>query len=106
MGGILTVHETLVLDPVLNLKAAAPLRAAILERRGEPLTLDASGVQRLGALCLQVLIAARHTWVDDARGGPVTLALTPRSPAFDEAVRLFGAETHLADIMLEGASHS
>ena len=92
--------DTLVLDPVLDLKAAAPLRTALLEHRGQPLNIDASGVQRLGALCLQILLAAHHTWADEAHA----LTITPRSEAFDESVRLFGAASHL-DGVLEGASY-
>ena len=98
------MSQTLVLEPVLDLKAAAPLKAALLERRGQPLTIDASGVQRLGALCLQILLAAHHTWADEAQDSDTNLVITPRSEAFDESVRLFGANTHLADVMLEGAA--
>ncbi|MDB5433361.1 MAG: CheX protein [Caulobacter sp.] len=92
--------EPLILESVLDLKAAAALKTALLERRGQPLSVDASGVQRLGALCLQILMAARHTWADDTN----PLAITPRSDAFNESVRLFGANAHLADVMLEGAA--
>ena len=34
-------------------------------RRGAALRVDASQVERLGGLCLQVLIAARAAWADD-----------------------------------------
>jgi chemotaxis protein CheX len=81
----------LVLEPVLDLKAAAPLQAALLSRRGQALDLDASSVQRLGGLCLQVLLSAQKTWAEDA----APFAIGPGSPAFSEAVRLFGAETSL-----------
>ena len=53
--------ESLALAPILDLKAAGPLRGALLERRGHPLELDAADVQRLGGLCLQVLLAAAAT---------------------------------------------
>ena len=53
------------LASVLDLPAAAPLRAQLLGRRGADLDLDAGDVERLGGLCLQVLFAARRTWVDD-----------------------------------------
>ena len=78
---------TLVLDPVLDLKAAEPLKAALLERQGQALSLDASGVQRLGGLCLQLLLAARRSWTEAGQA----LAIAPRSAAFDEALALFGA---------------
>jgi chemotaxis protein CheX len=89
------------LAPVLDLNAAAPLKAAFLEHRGEPLEVDASQVQRLGGLCLQVLIAARHGWAEDGR----PLSITPRSPAFDEALGLFGAADQFAACDPDGDSH-
>lgn len=85
--------DTLVLDPVLDLKASGPLKAALLERRGKPLDVDASGVERLGGLCLQVLMAANRAWADDA----CAFAVTPRSAAFDEALSLFGASELVDD---------
>lgn len=85
--------DTLVLDPVLDLKASVPLQAALLERRGQPLSVDASGVQRLGGLCLQVLLSADRTWAGDA----CAFAITPRSAAFDEALALFGADGRFDD---------
>jgi chemotaxis protein CheX len=82
--------EVLVLDSSLGLKAAAPLKAALIERRGQPLELDASNVQRLGGLCLQVLLAARRIWAHDHQ--PLTIKAP--SDAFEEALRLFGATAH------------
>lgn len=80
--------DTLVLDPVLDMKASGPLKAALIERRGRPVEVDASDVQRLGGLCLQVLLAAGRTWADDG----CAFAITPRSAAFDEALAQFGAD--------------
>jgi chemotaxis protein CheX len=81
------MSSILVLDPILDLKASAQLKASLLERRGTPLTLDASAVQRLGGLCLQVLLAARRTWTEDGQ----SMAIGPRSDAFTEALELFRA---------------
>jgi chemotaxis protein CheX len=78
---------SLTLDAVLDLKAAAPLQAALLAWRGQPIELDAGQVQRLGGQCLQVLIAAQRSWADD--GAPFSVARS--STAFDDALRLFGA---------------
>jgi chemotaxis protein CheX len=82
--------QVLVLEPSLGLKEALPLKAALMERRGQPLELDASNVQRLGGLCLQVLLAARRMWAADHQ--PLTIKAA--SDAFEEALRLFGAQTH------------
>ncbi len=87
------MSQTLSLDAVLDLKAAAPLKAALLEHKGQPLSLDASGVERLGGLCLQVLLAAKKTWAEDN----CPLAIAPRSAAFDEALTLFGAHGRFDD---------
>jgi chemotaxis protein CheX len=75
------------LPPVLDIGAAAPLRSQLMERRGQPLELDASAVERLGGLCLQVLIAARNLWSLDG----VKFAILDPSPAFAEGVDLSAA---------------
>jgi chemotaxis protein CheX len=85
------VSEPLLLDPILDLKAAAPLQSALLARRGQALEIDGSAVQRLGGLCLQVLISAHRTWGED--GAPLTFA--QRSEAFDDALGRFGAHGRL-----------
>lgn len=72
------------LPPVLDLAAARPLHAQILSARGAALELDASGVERVGAVCLQVLLAAHAQWIRDGQRFKVTAA----SPAFEEAMRL------------------
>jgi chemotaxis protein CheX len=88
------MSQMLVLDPVLDLNAAAPLQAAFLECRGESLNVDAKEVQRLGGLCLQILLAARRSWSDAG----LTLAISGRSAAFDEALALFGAAGRFDDV--------
>jgi chemotaxis protein CheX len=50
---------------VLDLNAASLLREQFVARRGSALRVDASQVERLGGLCLQVLIAARAAWAED-----------------------------------------
>ena len=76
-----------VLPAVLDLKEAGPLAALLLTRRGAPLVLDGSCVERVGAQCLQVLLAARQTWEADQQSFQIA---TP-SAAFTEAVAAFGA---------------
>ena len=82
---------SLTLPLVLDLKAAEPLKASLLEHRGEDLRIDASDVERLGALCLQLLVAARRAWFEDGHAFDVE----PRSDAFNQAITLFGAECRL-----------
>ncbi len=83
----------------LDLKAAAPLKAALLERRGAPIEIEADQVRRFGGLCLQVLLAARKAWDHD--GQP--FSIKGPSEAFVETTRLFGAETALLSAEFQGA---
>lgn len=76
----------LTLPVRLDLPAARGLAADLRARAGAPLLLDASRVEVLGGLCLQLLLAARQTW---ARTG-VPLAVGARSAAFDRALAQFG----------------
>lgn len=60
-----TAKRKMQLPAVLDLRAAAPLAKSLLSRRGAELAIDASRVQRVGAQCLQVLLAAAATWKTD-----------------------------------------
>ncbi|MDB5441262.1 MAG: cheX protein [Caulobacteraceae bacterium] len=79
--------QHLCLADALDLNAAGPLAAQLIGLRGASVTLDASQVQRLGGLCLQVLLSARATWAADGQ----MFQVIDRSLAFDEALSLFGA---------------
>jgi len=57
-----------------------------LRRRGRSLAMEAGHVQRLGAQCLQVLLAARAAWVADGQA----LLLRNPSEAFIAALELMG----------------
>ncbi len=76
-----------VLPPILDLRAAAPLAADLLGRRGKPLTIDAAAVERLGGQCLQVLLSARNTWAADGQAFRVQNAST----AFTDSLEALGA---------------
>lgn len=89
------MSDVLKLVPVLDLNAAEPLKAELLARRGADLTIDASAVDRLGGLCLQVLLSAKRTWQADG----VNLKLEPLSDALAEQWVAFGAP----DFNTEGA---
>jgi chemotaxis protein CheX len=65
MSQELVTPAALELPGVLDLAAAAPLLAELRARRGGALNLDGSNVQRLGGLCLQVLLAAQDAWRAD-----------------------------------------
>jgi chemotaxis protein CheX len=79
--------NALELPSILDLIAAPGLLEAFTTRRGEALAVDAGGVQRLGAQCLQVLLAARAAWAAD--GQP--LILENLSDEFSATLGLLGA---------------
>ncbi|MCX8509829.1 MAG: STAS domain-containing protein [Rhodobacteraceae bacterium] len=76
----------LTLDRRLDLTAAAGLHHSLLAHDSQHLVLDAGAVSHLGALCLQLLIAAADQRRADGRG----MRITPRSAAFDAALTTFG----------------
>ncbi|WP_158917236.1 STAS domain-containing protein [Caulobacter sp. S45] len=82
---------TLALPDVLDLKATSHLVADLLALRGHDLELDASGVQRLGGQCLQVLLSATAAWKQDG----AVLTVRQPSDAFREGLQLMGAEARL-----------
>jgi chemotaxis protein CheX len=78
----------LSLAATLDTAAAGPLRQALRQaiERGAPVTLDGSGVERVGQACLQVLVAARAAAGE--RG--VAFAIADPSPALDGMAALAG----------------
>jgi chemotaxis protein CheX len=81
------------LPEVLDADAATRLAGDILDLGGQPVAIDASALRRMSALGLQVLLAARKTWV--AEGFEMTVR--DPSPAYVEAMGLFGAEEAFSD---------
>ena len=79
--------NTLILAENLDLAAVAPLRDEMLGARGAALTVDASGVQRIGGLCLQVLLAARAAWRLDDK----PFSITGASPEVHNTLERAGA---------------
>lgn len=75
------------LPAVLDLAQAEPLKAALLPMRGQSVIVDASRVERLGGLCLQVLISAQQTWARDGH----TLKIDDVSREFADQWNAFGA---------------
>lgn len=86
-SGSKPAQSGLQLEPVLDLGAAERLHGRLTDLRGRPLDIDASQVERLGGLCLQVLLSARKTWRED--GQPAVISQS--SSAFDDAWALFAA---------------
>lgn len=84
----MSAPQVIELPESLDMPAAAQLAEAFAKRLGEPLALDASKVTRLGASCLQVLLAAARTW--KAEGD--ALSLHNPSERFVEDLSLLGLE--------------
>lgn len=79
--------RNVTLGDALDMTAAGPLVQELLGHRGNPVSLNASGVRRLGGQCLQVLLSAQSTWAAD--GQP--FEITEPSPEFAESLALMGA---------------
>lgn len=82
----------MVLHDTLDLPQASELAKALGAARGTDLTVDASGVSRVGTQCVQVLLSAKAAW--DADGAKFTV--TNASDAFAEALRLLGLPSAFA----------
>jgi chemotaxis protein CheX len=81
------MSNALELPSILDLIAAPGLLEAFISRRGTTLAVDAGGVQRLGAQCLQVLLAARAAWAADGQ----LLLMENLSDEFSATLELLGA---------------
>lgn len=79
---------SLKLASELDITAAAPLAAELVGLRGNDLSVDASGVVRVGGQCLQVLLSAAATWEADG----TKLELVEPSEDFLTALRTVGLD--------------
>lgn len=78
---------SVTLPAVLDLQQAGPLRDQLLALRGQSVIVDGSAVERLGGLCLQVLISAQQTWALDG----LSLVIDEVSESFANQWNAFGA---------------
>lgn len=85
---------TIALPAVLDTPAAAPLRQTLRDAigNGQPIHIDASGVERIGQACLQVLAAAEAAAEDAAQDFRIVGA----SPVFADMATLAALDTLLA----------
>ena len=77
--------NVIALAPRLDTPAAEP-RAASLSARTGDVTLDAAGTTHIGALCLQVILAA----LAEAASRGDSLRLVNASPEIEDQLSLFG----------------
>jgi chemotaxis protein CheX len=77
--------KTFTLPAALDTGAAAQLANQLTALRGRPLVLDASGVERVGALGLQVLVSAQVTWAQDGKRLGLSTPSAALEAAFNQA---------------------
>ncbi|KQM57157.1 MULTISPECIES: STAS domain-containing protein [unclassified Sphingomonas] len=85
---------TIALPAVLDTPAAAPLRQTLRDviGTGRPVLLDASGVERIGQACLQVLAAAEVA----AEEAGQEFRIVGASPVFADMATLAALDTLIA----------
>ena len=86
MSGKSGAAKKLSLEKVLDLNQAGALHSKLMAMRGSNLTIDASSVERAGALCIQVLMSAARTWEDDK----LSFGFSKISDAFGKTMQLIG----------------
>ena len=74
------------LSTVLDLNEASNLHGKLMSMRGKDLVIDASGVERVGVQCAQVLVAGVRAWEEDKKSFLVEKA----SDAFQKTMQLIG----------------
>jgi chemotaxis protein CheX len=85
------ISATFRLAKVLDLSAAATLKADLAQFRGRSAVVDASDVQRLGTQCAQVLLSAQRTWLAESQAFEIKDA----SEAFREGLNRLGVHEML-----------
>jgi chemotaxis protein CheX len=78
----------------LDYGAARPLWDCLMGLRGQPLTLQAADVERMGAPCLQVLLAGKAVWARDG----ASFQIEAPSPAFVTAAAIMGFDHQLEEV--------
>jgi len=78
--------KKLSLAPVLDLNEAQALHGKLMALRGNDLAIDASSVERIGALCVQVLMAGAKSWEADKQ----SFTFSKASDAFTKTTQLIG----------------
>ncbi|SIQ03055.1 chemotaxis protein CheX [Rhizobium sp. RU35A] len=80
------VTGSLKLVSVLDLNEASVLHGQLSSMRGKDLSIDASGVDRVGVQCVQVLMAAANAWEEDKK----KFVFETVSDAFRKTMQLIG----------------
>ncbi|ACM25445.1 STAS domain-containing protein [Agrobacterium sp. SHOUNA12C] len=81
-------EKTVSLAAVLDLNEASALRGKLMGLRGSNVAIDASSVERIGALCIQVIMAAAKTWDEDK----LSFTFSKVSDAFQKTLQMIGID--------------
>lgn len=84
----------ITLDAKLASRAAPGLYAELARHKDDIVVLDASGVEQIGALSMQILVAANKSWSD--RG--VDFEVVDPSTAFLESAETLGLDPALMGV--------
>jgi chemotaxis protein CheX len=87
------------LQPAMDLRAAAPLKAALDDAlvKAMPLVLDAGPVERMSTACIQILL----TFVEAARQAGIGVTFRRPSPPFLRAFESLGLAPVIAHWNME-----
>ena len=78
--------KTISLAKVLDLNEATSLHGKLMSARGNDVSIDASAVERVGAQCVQVLMAAAKSWEEDKN----SFTFEKVSTSFTKTMQLIG----------------
>lgn len=80
-------EHTIALPASMDIGAARKLLNDISGHRGTPLSLSGQSVERIGGLCLQVLLSAQSAWAAEGK----SFAIVTPSAALESGLSLLGA---------------
>lgn len=84
----------ITLEPKLASKAAADLHAQLAQHRTDTVVLDASKVEQLGVLCMQILVSAARSWTEAGR----SFEVVDPSAAFRDSAETVGLDLALMGV--------
>jgi len=86
MTGKSGAAKKLSLEKVLDLNEATALHGKLMALRGSDVAVDAASVERVGALCVQVLMSAAKTWEEEK----LSFTFSKMSDALAKTMQLIG----------------
>lgn len=81
--------KRIALAPKLDTAAAAELRKSLVEARDDDIVVDGSGVEMIGALCVETLMSVAAIWSKHGR----SVTIEDASPQMIEDLGFFGLTT-------------